>query len=125
MLPESPNPFVYALPAVLLVGVVLYFLFGAVDRMGLETYQAEARITDKQFAAGSTTYNTNVVNGRNFTQAYQNPDVYMVTFELDGVPSGGLVDEQLYESLQPGERVHVQFRRTRLTGRVLVTHVSR
>ncbi len=125
MLPESPNPFVYAFPAILLVCVMLYFLYGAVDRMGLETYETQARIMDKQFTPGSTTYHTNVVNDRNFTQAHRNPDAYMVTFDLNGVPSGGLVDPQLYETLQPGEQVRVQFRRTRLTGRVLVTHVDR
>ncbi len=125
MRPESPNPFVYAFPAVVLVCVLMYFLYGAVDRMGLETHQAEARVTGKQFAAGSTTYRTTVVNGRTVTQSDRNPDAYIVALDLEGVPTGGVVSPDLYESLETGERVRVQFQRTRLTKRLLDTDVSR
>lgn len=126
MPPEAPNPFViYAFPAIALVAVLLYFVYGAVNRVGLDTYQGEARVTGKQLTPGSTTYTTEVVAGRSWTKANQNPDAYVVQLDLDGEATGGMVSQQLYESLQAGERVRVRFSRTRLTKRILVTDVSR
>ena len=126
MSPDGPNPLaVYAFPAVALALVALYLAYAAVDRVGLETRQAEARVTGKQFAPGSTTYNTEVIDGRSYTRAHQNPDAYLVHLDLAGEATGGAVDPRLFESLQAGERVRVRFRRTRLTKRLLVTDVSR
>jgi hypothetical protein len=122
---NGPSPFVYLLPAVALAAVLLYYLYGAVDRFGLETQQAEARVTGKQFAPGSTTYNTNIVAGRAWTQSSQNPDAYIIGLDVNGVVTGGAVTPELYESLQPGERVRVEFQRTRFSGQILVTGVRR
>jgi hypothetical protein len=115
----------YAIPAVVLAAVVLYYLYGAIDRFGLATNQTEARVTGKQLAAGSTTYNTNVVAGRAWTQSSTNPDARIVEIEIDGVATGGVVTPQLYESLQPGERVHVAFQRTRFSKQIVVTDIRR
>jgi hypothetical protein len=121
----SPNPFVYVVAAVALAAVLLYFFYGAVDRLGLETHRTVARVAGKQSAAGSTTYNTNIVAGRAWTQSSKNPDAYIVTMEIDGQPTGGAVSQELYESLQPGERVRVEYQRTRFSGQILVTDVRR
>lgn len=125
MAPQGVNPFVYVFPAILLVGALLYFGYGAVDRSGLTTQQAEARVTGKQFTPGSTTYRTNVVGGRSYVQSDKYPDAYVITLEMDGAPTSAVVSQELYESLQTGDNVHVEFKRTRLTGRILVTNVSR
>lgn len=124
-MPQGPNAFVYVFPAVLLLGAALYFGYGALDRAGLAARQADAVVTGKQHAAGSTTYNTNIVGGRALTQATRNPDAYIVTFVVEGEPTGGAVSRELYDSLQTGDPVHVQFRRTRLSNRIVVTTVSR
>ena len=126
MTPEGPNPLVvYAFPAVVLAVVLLYVLYGAIDRAGLPSVDGEARVTGKQHAAGSTTYTTEVVAGRSWTRAHQNPEAFIVTLELNGESTGGAVSRPLFEALQPGERVHVRFGRTRLSKRLLVTDVSR
>lgn len=122
---QGVNPFAYVFPALALAAVALYFVYGAVDRLGLEARSAEARVTGKQFAPGSTTYTTEVVAGRTWTRADRNPDAYVVTLDVGGEVTGGMVEPQLYESLQPGERVRVTLRRTRLSRRLLVTDVSR
>ena len=122
---NSPNAFVYLFPAIALAAVLLYFLYGAVDRFGLETHQADARVTGKQFAPGSTTYNTKVVAGRAWTESTRNPDAYIVTLEVDGEATGGAVSPQMYESLKEGERVRVRYQRTRFSKQILVTDVSR
>lgn len=124
-MPQGPNAFVYIFPAVLLAGAALYFGYGALDRVAVSTRQADAIVTGKQFAAGSTTYNTNIVGGRALTQANRNPDAYIVTFVVEGEPTGGAVSRELYDSLQAGDPIHVQYRRTRLSSRIVVTNVSR
>lgn len=125
-MPESaPNPLVYAFPAIALALVLLYYLYGAVDRFGLETQRTEARVTGKQLAAGSTTYNTNVVAGRAWTQSSKNPDFYVIGLDLNGEMAGGAVTPQVYESIQPGDVVRVEFQRTRFSKQILVTDVRR
>jgi hypothetical protein len=121
----TANPIVYVFPALALAAVLLYFLYGALDRFGLETYRSEARVTGKHFSRGPTTYNTNIVAGRAWTQSSQNPDAYIVSLEIDGKPTIGAVSPEMYESLQPGERVRVAFQQTRFSNRTLVTDVRR
>ncbi len=122
---NGPNRLVYVFPAIAFTAVLLYYLYGAVDRLGLETRQAEARVTGRQFAHGSTTYNTTIAAGRAWTQAHENSDAYIVMFEVDGEATGGVVDSGLYESLKEGDEVHVRFQRTRFSKQLLVTDVRR
>jgi hypothetical protein len=122
---DGPSPLAYIFPAIAFAAALLYYAYGAADRMGLETHHAEARVTTKNFAAGSTTYNTNIVAGRAWTQASKYGDAYMVGLDIDGVAAGGLVTPEMYETVTPGERVRVTFKRTRLSRKLLVTDVSR
>ena len=122
---QGPNPIVYVVPAVLLAAVLLYFVYGAVDRLGLESVQADARVTGKQYAAGSTTYTTEVVGGRTMTRAQKNPEAFLVTLDVNGEQTGGAVSKELYDSLREGERVRVSVRRTRVSKRLLITDVRR
>jgi hypothetical protein len=123
---SSSNPLAaYAFPAIALTAVALWLAYQAFDRLGLETRQAEARVTGKQFAPGATTYTSEVIDGRTYTRADERPDTYVVNLDLAGEAAGGAVSPQLYASLEAGERVRVRFRRTRVTKRLLVTDVSR
>jgi hypothetical protein len=125
MTPSGPNRLVYVFPAVALAAVALYYAYGAVDQLGLETRQADVVVTGRQVVQGSTTYNTTIAGGRAWTQSTENPDAHMVAFEIDGEATGGAVDPAAYESLREGDRVHVQFQRTRLSRRLVVTDVRR
>jgi hypothetical protein len=122
---QGPSPFAYVFPAVLLVAAALYFAYGAIDRVGLATQHGEAKVTGKQHTPGSTTYTTEVIGGRTMTRPNRNPDAYIVTLQLAGEATGGAVSRDLYESLQPGDQVHVSYRRTRVSKRLLVTDVKR
>jgi hypothetical protein len=102
-----------------------YFLYGAIDRLGLESRSTLGRVTGKHFTPGSTTYNTNIVAGRAWTQAERNPDNYLVNLDIEGEPTGGLVTKEIYEAVNVNEQVHVRIRRTRLSKRLLVTDVTR
>jgi hypothetical protein len=122
---SSPTRLVYVFPAVLLAAVLVYYLYGAIDRAGLETREAGALVTGKQIARGSTTYNTRVAGGRAWTEATENPETYVLTFVVDGEPTGGAVDADTYESVREGDSVRVAFQRTRISRRLRVTGIQR
>jgi hypothetical protein len=122
---QGSTSFAYLFPAVALVAVVLYFAYGAIDRLGLAAHDTEAQVTGKQYAAGSTTYTTEVIGGRTMTKANKNPEAFIVTLRVGNEETGSAVSKPLYESLQAGERVRVRVRRTRLSKRLLVTDVTR
>jgi hypothetical protein len=119
------NPIAYIIPAIILGAVVLYYLYGAIDRAGLSVESAEAVVTDKQMTAGSTTYSTNVAGGRAWTQSQQNPDVYAVLLRIGEERTVGVVPQETFESLGPGDRVRVKVRRTRIGHKLEVVEISR
>lgn len=122
---DGVNPLAYILPAVALGVVVLWYAYGAADRLALPSTEADARVTNKNFTPGSTTYNTNIVAGRAWTQSVKNPDAYVVSLDIDGIATVGVVTQQMYQALNPGDRVRVKYSRTRFSNQLLVTDVSR
>jgi hypothetical protein len=121
----NANPFAYIFPAVALVAVVCYYAYGAVDRFGLPTREEEAVVTAKQFTPGATTYNSNVVAGRNYVQPQQQSDFYAVSVLIGTIPSVALVEKGTYDALQINDRVRVRVQRTRITGRLQVVELKR
>jgi hypothetical protein len=122
---DNVNPLAYIFPALAFVAVILYYAYGAIDRVGLSSEETHARVTSKNFAAGTTTYHTNVVAGRAWTQSDKRPDSYVVGLDINGRPTVGLVTKQTYDSLSIGDDVRVTYSRTRVSDRVLVTDVRR
>jgi hypothetical protein len=124
-MPSTANRLVYVFPAVAFTAALLYYLYGAVDRLGLETHQAEARVTAKQVVPGTTTYNTRIAGGRAWTQATENPELRVIVLEVAGEPTGGAVDLATYDALKEGDLVRVSYQRTRLSNQLVVTDVRR
>jgi hypothetical protein len=125
-MPDGVNKLAYVLPALAFAAALLYYAYGAADRLALETVSAAARVTTKNHAPGSTTYSTNIAGGRAWTQSSRSPDAYVVGLDIDGgITTVGVVTRELYESLSPGERVQVRYQRTRFSNQVLVTDVGR
>lgn len=122
---NSSTRLVYVFPAVAFAAVFVYYAYGAIDRLGLETHQADTHVTGKLFAPGLTTYNTRIAGGRAWSQATENPDAHIVVFMVEGQTTGRVVDPQTYDSLKEGDEVHVQFQRTRFSKQILVTDVRR
>lgn len=123
-MPAGAATWRYVFPALAIALVALYFAYGALDRAGLETREAEARVTQKTVTTGTTTYNTNIVGGRALTQASETPGGYFVGLDLDGEATGAFVAEELYRTLSLGDVVRVRYQRTRFSNAVLVTDVT-
>ena len=125
MTPFTANPFVFIFSGVLLVAVLVYFGWGALDHLGLADEQSSAVVTAKNYYPPGVTYRTNIVAGRAWTMADPTSDAYVLTLNLGQKPTGAVVSKDLYDVLQPGDRVKVQMRRTRFSQRLEVTQVVR
>jgi len=119
----AASPIAYIIPAVLLVVVGSYYLYGAVDRLWLAVETADAVVTGKQASPGTTTSWTNIAGGRAWTQSFQNPETFAVTLRVGNEPTVGLVAPELFDTLSPGQHLRVKISRTRISGRLEVIQV--
>jgi hypothetical protein len=121
----TANPVMYVFFVAILLVVVAYYGYGSLDQAGIANYPAEATVTGKQFTPGATTYSTNGVGGQSYVQSTQQGDFYAVALQLNGEPTVALVDKTTFEALNAGDHVHVTARRTRFSGRLIVTDLKR
>jgi len=117
------NP-AYIMPAVILGAVLIYYLYGAIDKVGLETQSINAIVTAKTHTPGSTTYVNRIAAGRSWTQAQQQQDFYAVSLNIEGEATVALVTKEKFDRLQENDRVHVTVRRTRISGKLEVVDVN-
>ncbi|MEJ8845043.1 hypothetical protein [Variovorax rhizosphaerae] len=126
MTPFTANPFIFIFSVVLLVAVLGYYAWGAVDHLGLTQQQASATVVDKHYNPPGETYRTTIAAGRAWTQADPTPDTHVLALDVAGQePTVAIVGKDLYDALQPGDKVNVRMHRTRLTRRLEVTDVTR
>jgi hypothetical protein len=116
------NP-AYIMPAVILGALLVYFLYYAIDKVGLETSTAKAVVTAKDYTPGSTSFINRIAAGRSWTQAQQQPDFYTVSLNIENEPTVALVTKDKFDRLEKNDRVRVTYRRTRISGRIEVMDV--
>lgn len=123
--PYSANRFVFLFSIAAIGAVSLYFAYGAIDRMGLEVRSVDATVVDKQFGPGVKAYNTIIAGGRPWIQSRETSDVYLVVLQVRGEKTGGLVSQELYESLNAGDTVRAKVRRTRISRRLEAIEITK
>jgi len=111
--------------------LLLWFAYIAYDSWGLQPNNATVTVKEKKFYPGGTTYAPTAIPINpakptgGLSMPVDKPDVYMVNFDLNGKPSGGLVTKEMYDSINPGDTVQVKWSQSRLTKRILVTEVAK
>jgi len=125
MTPYSANPFVYIFSVVAIAAVLIYYVYGAIDRGGLEVNTASATVEGKQFTESGKSYYTTIAGGRAWVQSQDTPETYAVVVNVGNERTAGVVSKQLYESLKVNDTVQVKMRRTRITGKLEVVEVTR
>lgn len=123
--PFAANPFVFIFSALVLLAALVYFGWGALDRTGLAEEEAGAVVTSKRYYPPGTTYRTNIVAGRAWTQADATSDAYVLELKIGQEPTAAIVSREAYDALRPGDSVRVRMHRTRLTRRLEVVDVLR
>ena len=123
--PYTANRFGFIFSIVIIGVAVIYFAYGAVDRMGLEIQSVDATVVDKQFGEGVKAYNTTIAGGRPWIQSRETSDIYLVVLQVGGEKTGGLVSREVYESLKNGDAVRANVRRTRISRRMEAMEITR
>src|ERR1017187_5091490 len=108
MTPYSANPFAYLFSVVAIGAVLLYFVYGAVDRLGLEVHSTTATVTAKQFTPSGKSYYTTMAGGREWVQSQQTPETYAVVVAVGDEVTAGAVSRQVYDTLQPNDSVQLK-----------------
>ncbi len=114
----------YLIPAVILCWVLIYYLYGVIDKVGLETRTANAIVTSKTHTPGSTNFINRIAGGRSWTQAQKQLDFYAISLTIDGEPTVALVTEEKFVQLKKGDRVRATISKTRISGKLQVVDVN-
>lgn len=127
----AANPVGFIIMAVLLVAVLGYYAWGAIDRLGLQPETAQAVVTGKQINPPYTTYRSNIVAGRNYVQSDTSSEMPVLTLKMSGHASGSggeptvaIVPRAQYEQTHVGDTVSLRYQRTRLSRQLEVIEVQ-
>jgi hypothetical protein len=115
----------YIAGIVILICVGLYFLFMAVDGLGLEVQTGTAKVLGLEYREAGKTYTTEIINNRPYVRPQARPEMYLLKLDINGRETAGAVPRALYEAVQPGDQVRVTYQRRRITGLLQVLEVSR
>lgn len=118
------NPYVYIFPAIIFGVVALYYLYGAIDRLGLETRTVEATVTGKKFTEGSTTYVNRIAGGRTWVQPQNQAGFYVISVIVEKEPTVALVSKEKFDIIKKNDLVKVRIQRTRISGRLEVINLK-
>jgi len=104
--------------------VVSYWGFVALDSWGLAEQQGSAVVRGKRYEEAHTTYVTQVINNRTSSVPQQTPEAYLLELDIAGEQVDAAVAKDLYESISKAQTVNTTFKRGRITGGVQVLKVS-
>jgi hypothetical protein len=122
--PQSAN-FMYIFGAIILVCVAIYFLFMAIDSLGLKEEKATAKVISKGYKQAGKTYITQIVANRPVVLPQVKPEMYILQVEIEGKKTECAVDKSLYEAINPEDQVQVVYQKRRILGKSQVLKVTR
>lgn len=120
----QPNTIMYGVGIVVIIGMIVYYLFMAVNGFGLAEETATASVTGKSYREAGQTYSTQVIDGRSYVRSQATPDAYLVHVMLNDREATAQVDRPLFDSVDEGHQVEVVYRRLRLTGGTQILRVT-
>lgn len=125
--PPTPGPprAIYWMAALLMLGAAGYYAFQGIDSLGLDVQHGEATVVDKEYRPAGQTYTTQVINGRTHQVPQATPEMFILVLDVDGEVAQAPVERDLYNAVDAGDQVYVEFVRRRITGNPQVTEVSR
>jgi hypothetical protein len=121
----QPYSFMPVVGAVVLAALAVYFVFMAVDGMGLSDQSGTAVVVGKQYRKSHETYTTERFGDTNVTRPSTVPEMYILELTIDGKPAAAAVEKSLFDAATTDDRMTVTYQRRRLTGTLQVTGVSR
>ena len=115
----------YIFGAIILVCVVGWYAFNAIDGIGLQSQTGTARVIDKEHRDAHQTYTTDIIGGQARTVARGVPEMYILKLDIAGHEATGAVDKNVYNAVNSLDVVQVTYQRRRITGRLQIVNVTR
>ncbi len=115
----------YKVGVVVIVLVALYWLFMAVNTVGLAEQTATASVVGKAYKEPGKSYVTQVIDGRSYVRPQVTPEAYLVNVTIDGREVTAQVNQASFEAVQDGDQVQVVYVKRRLTGALQIVRVNR
>ena len=112
----NPARFMILFGAFILLIIIVYYGFMALNTMGLEDRSAFAEVVEKEYREEGKTYTTQIIGGRSLVRSQDTPELYIIHLELKGERISGPVNKKLYQVLRVGDDVEVIYRQRRITG---------
>lgn len=109
---------------VILLLVVAYFGFQAIDSLGLEPQKASAVVVEKNYHAADKTYTTQYINKRTQVIPQVTPEAYLLTLDIDGEKVEGAVPKEIFDAVSISRTVEATYERRRMTGTLVITEVK-
>jgi len=115
----------YIFGAVVLVCVVGWYSFNAIDSIGLQNQTGTAKVVAKEHRDARQTYTTDIIGGKARTVPRTTPEMYFLRLAIAGRETMGAVDKSLYNAVNPQDEVRVTYQRRRITGGLQIVSVTR
>jgi hypothetical protein len=115
----------YIVSALVILAVIGYYLFIAINTTGLSSASTTTTVVDKGFREGGTSFFSQPIGGQQITRMTRTPDAYLLKLQVAGQQLEHPVDKALYDSLAAGDEVDVTYQRKRITGGIQITSVRR
>lgn len=123
--PAGPGSFMYIFGAIILVCVIGWYSFNAIDGLGLQNQMGSAKVLAKEHRDAHQTYTTDIVGGKARTVPRTISEMYLLKLDLGGRQAMGAVDRSLYSAVNPEDEVRVTYQLRRITGRLQIVSVAR
>jgi hypothetical protein len=114
----------YIAGLVILIAFGTYFLFLAVDGLGLQQQKYTATVVDREHRDAVMGNRIEIINRQPYVTPHVTDEKYILKLNVDGRRAEGVVRRSLFEAVQPGDQVQVTYQTRRLTGRIQVLAVT-
>lgn len=121
--PQSSR-FMVKFGIVIVIGVAIYFLFMAIDGIGLKHQTGTAMVIGKTYRESGKTYRTQKIGNRTLTIPQHTPEMYILQLTIGGKQTECAVDKSLYDAVQREDEVNVIYQKRRIMGHLQVIDVT-
>lgn len=113
------------LGGLILIAVLVYFGFQAVDAAGLQPQTGTATVLGKEHKPPGKSYKTDIVGGQTRVIPQYTPDLYLLKLRFGNQETTAAVERDLFDAIAVGDQVSATYQRRRLSGGLQVIRVQR
>lgn len=117
------NPYLFIFALIIIIGIVLYYLYIAIDSSGLPEQKGTAKIIAKEYKPPGQTYSRQVIGGRVHTLPMVTNEMYILHVNLNSQTTFCAVTKDIYDTLNVGDQIQVSYKQRRIKGTLQIIKV--